>query len=139
MMCVHDFYSCQYQIKSSYPVLTLEFHSKNIYFFFQAEDGIRDYKVTGVQMCALPIYLFGRLRARKADLRGPGLAGVLVLGGNLQDPIRVDLEGDRDLQLPAWLGGEFVEHQDPDQIGRASCSERGTSSGRSSRGQRKRS
>src|SRR5215467_13933300 len=26
-------------------------------FFFQAEDGIRDYKVTGVQTCALPIYV----------------------------------------------------------------------------------
>src|SRR2546426_8210368 len=26
-----------------------------IVFFFQAEDGIRDYKVTGVQTCALPI------------------------------------------------------------------------------------
>src|SRR5256885_2402544 len=32
-------------------------HSKLVYsvFFFQAEDGIRDYKVTGVQTCALPI------------------------------------------------------------------------------------
>src|SRR5256885_9749612 len=27
-----------------------------IFFFFQAEDGIRDYKVTGVQTCALPIF-----------------------------------------------------------------------------------
>src|SRR2546426_12007828 len=27
------------------------------FFFFQAEDGIRDYKVTGVQTCALPIYV----------------------------------------------------------------------------------
>src|SRR5207249_3620056 len=27
-----------------------------IYFFFQAEDGIRDRNVTGVQTCALPIY-----------------------------------------------------------------------------------
>src|SRR5256885_16589623 len=27
-----------------------------LFFFFQAEDGIRDYKVTGVQTCALPIY-----------------------------------------------------------------------------------
>src|SRR5256885_2441531 len=27
------------------------------FFFFQAEDGIRDYKVTGVQTCALPISL----------------------------------------------------------------------------------
>src|SRR2546429_2412071 len=26
------------------------------YFFFQAEDGIRDVAVTGVQTCALPIY-----------------------------------------------------------------------------------
>src|SRR2546426_7803364 len=25
------------------------------FFFFQAEDGIRDYKVTGVHTCALPI------------------------------------------------------------------------------------
>src|SRR5688500_17611184 len=28
------------------------------FFFFQAEDGIRDYKVTGVQTCALPIWLY---------------------------------------------------------------------------------
>src|SRR5262249_57760315 len=27
------------------------------FFFFQAEDGIRDWSVTGVQTCALPIYL----------------------------------------------------------------------------------
>src|SRR6201991_1026942 len=27
-----------------------------IFFFFQAEDGIRDKLVTGVQTCALPIY-----------------------------------------------------------------------------------
>ena len=29
-----------------------------VFFFFQAEDGIRDYDVTGVQTCALPISLF---------------------------------------------------------------------------------
>src|SRR2546425_4871905 len=28
------------------------------FFFFQAEDGIRDKLVTGVQTCALPIYVF---------------------------------------------------------------------------------
>src|SRR2546430_11518689 len=28
-----------------------------LYFFFQAEDGIRDLTVTGVQTCALPIFL----------------------------------------------------------------------------------
>src|SRR6266850_6528217 len=32
------------------------------FFFFQAEDGIRDYKVTGVQTCALPIS--GNLESR---------------------------------------------------------------------------
>src|SRR2546426_9466286 len=30
------------------------------FFFFQAEDGIRDYKVTGVQTCALPISIASR-------------------------------------------------------------------------------
>src|SRR2546430_4279105 len=32
-----------------------------IFFFFQAEDGIRDLTVTGVQTCALPISRGGRL------------------------------------------------------------------------------
>ena len=27
-----------------------------VFFFFQAEDGIRDIDVTGVQTCALPIF-----------------------------------------------------------------------------------
>src|ERR1022692_1990852 len=30
-------------------------HTLQFEFFFQAEGGIRDYKVTGVQTCALPI------------------------------------------------------------------------------------
>src|SRR2546426_10210157 len=32
-----------------------------VFFFFQAEDGIRDYKVTGVQTCALPILTMGQM------------------------------------------------------------------------------
>src|SRR5256885_4791845 len=32
----------------------------DFFFFFQAEDGIRDYKVTGVQTCALPIFSRGQ-------------------------------------------------------------------------------
>src|SRR3989441_7116385 len=31
------------------------------FFFFQAEDGIRDKLVTGVQTCALPISFFGAI------------------------------------------------------------------------------
>ena len=34
----------------------LEFYSNDCFFFFQAEDGIRDDLVTGVQTCALPIW-----------------------------------------------------------------------------------
>src|SRR2546421_8679037 len=41
------------------------------FFFFQAEDGIRDLIVTGVQTCALPIWL--RLRP------GPGFASLAEL------------------------------------------------------------
>src|SRR5690606_40326745 len=35
----------------------------SFFFFFQAEDGIRDFHVTGVQTCALPIYSARRARA----------------------------------------------------------------------------
>src|SRR5690606_40581232 len=34
-------------------------HSFILLFFFQAEDGIRDFHVTGVQTCALPIFADG--------------------------------------------------------------------------------
>src|SRR5690606_2004674 len=35
--------------------------------FFQAEDGIRDFHVTGVQTCALPISVHPRIRRLPAD------------------------------------------------------------------------
>src|SRR6266850_3992048 len=38
------------------------------FFFFQAEDGIRDYKVTGVQTCALPI-CERHVRTERIELR----------------------------------------------------------------------
>src|SRR2546426_3545435 len=39
------------------------------FFFFQAEDGIRDYKVTGVQTCALPISFVAELEDVVIDRR----------------------------------------------------------------------
>src|SRR2546429_4047207 len=45
------------------------------FFFFQAEDGIRDVAVTGVQTCALPISL------RKAFAVGPVTANALRKAG----------------------------------------------------------
>src|ERR1019366_9792975 len=50
-------------------------------FFFQAEDGIRDWSVTGVQTCALPISLQPLL---SAGLR-PGSPG----GGPQPDPFQL--------------------------------------------------
>src|SRR5256885_12330459 len=40
-----------------------------VFFFFQAEDGIRDYKVTGVQTCALPILERGTRRIAQVERR----------------------------------------------------------------------
>src|ERR1022692_532408 len=40
-------------------------------FFFQAEAGIRDYKGTGVQPCALPIYKLAAFLDRTAAARRP--------------------------------------------------------------------
>src|SRR5260370_40152051 len=40
-----------------------------IFFFFQAEDGIRDSSVTGVQTCALPISVEWVLQAPEEQLR----------------------------------------------------------------------
>src|SRR5256885_10465259 len=56
------------------------------FFFFQAEDGIRDYKVTGVQTCALPI-LMGRSHGYLALMVGlAGGADVVVIPEVESDP-----------------------------------------------------
>src|SRR2546426_11489723 len=49
------------------------------FFFFQAEDGIRDYKVTGVQTCALPIFGEGGEGGKGTDR--PGVCGGCSEGG----------------------------------------------------------
>src|SRR3989442_9514008 len=97
------------------------------FFFFQAEDGIRDADVTGVQTCALPIYDTApteiytlclpprELRARSADERATGLVPRILRGDR------------RGLGFPRALragtrsghGGRCRE------IGRAACRERG--------------
>src|SRR5256885_3981648 len=59
-------------------------------FFFQAEDGIRDYKVTGVQTCALPIFSIAEVRMAVATY-GSENAGTLssVRGTALQRPFQI--------------------------------------------------
>src|SRR5690554_8180996 len=41
------------------------------FFFFQAEDGIRDADVTGVQTCALPIWAPGASGPQPGTMGGP--------------------------------------------------------------------
>src|SRR5690349_24968463 len=61
-------------------VLTARLASNgSIIFFFQAEDGIRDLYVTGVQTCALPIFgVGGRGRAVFHQPREPAEEGAGV-------------------------------------------------------------
>src|SRR6266478_7202404 len=61
------------------------------FFFFQAEDGIRDLTVTGVQTCALPISHLAWQPSELEELLGP-LAERIRLEGrsNLRAPIALD-------------------------------------------------
>src|SRR3989440_9461490 len=87
-------------------------------FFFQAEDGIRDLIVTGVQTCALPIY------ARKAyhDNRGR-----VALRKDSPWPTMFPREMEFERAF-AKAGGPLLAGLDPTglggKIGRASCRER---------------
>src|SRR5690606_41849179 len=77
-----------------------------MFFFFQAEDGIRDFHVTGVQTCALPIW--------PAAAAGGGVERV----PGLRVVHRVGVAGTR--------GGRVADGDLPGlgEIGRASCRER---------------
>src|SRR5262249_58626282 len=60
-------------------LIKLRYLSLLFFFFFQAEDGIRDWSVTGVQTCALPISLpsspRSARRGAKARIQGTRPAG----------------------------------------------------------------
>src|SRR5947208_13124984 len=56
--------------------MRLSISSDSVFFFFQAEDGIRDDLVTGVQTCALPILGLRSLCPRAgAPSRAPARTG----------------------------------------------------------------
>src|SRR5262249_59694554 len=59
--------------------------SRVYFFFFQAEDGIRDWSVTGVQTCALPICQ-ARFETAGSLCRG---RRVWVLAELSRDPVEV--------------------------------------------------
>src|SRR2546430_5976385 len=60
-------------------------------FFFQAEDGIRDLTVTGVQTCALPIFISGERRYRAAGLAGLDEIPAIELDANDQETLEIAL------------------------------------------------
>src|SRR5438132_2785975 len=87
-----------------------------LFFFFQAEDGIRDHCVTGVQTCALPILTAvrrtpQRLARRESADRTP--QGRAVPGPAIERLVE-HVEQQSDAPVAAHRG----------QIGRASCRER---------------
>src|SRR2546430_2982810 len=89
------------------------------FFFFQAEDGIRDLTVTGVQTCALPIYAIVRrnfpgLSEAAHSVGTPQIRNLGTVGGNLCQRPR------------CWYFRleEVVCLKKGGKIGRASCRER---------------
>src|SRR5205823_6764525 len=90
-----------------------------VFFFFQAEDGIRDKLVTGVQTCALPIFfaasmnVFAHLSNFWACSRRPGARPEIRQVGE-----DVHRRGENERRRPRR-----------EQIGRASCREREYSKG----------
>src|SRR5688572_22170747 len=83
------------------------------FFFFQAEDGIRDLTVTGVQTCALPIFAeqrrvrFARRPAVRAVLVGDVLAqGLAALGFPQRAEVETVLPQVADLLVPDRAGVE---------------------------------
>src|SRR5690554_6965915 len=106
--------------ETSIPVMLLV-------FFLQAEDGIRDADVTGVQTCALPIYgLAAAPRRRPSQLQRPDSG---PRGRRLPPPHRnVGPPG----PAPPGRGpraGDIPPSSARPKIGRASCRERGERAG----------
>src|SRR5690606_40716709 len=81
-----------------------------VLFFFQAEDGIRDFHVTGVQTCALPILIMSPSRATSSRF------------SPLRTLDRLDVAREGDMIEIRASARSFLHNQV--QIGRASCRER---------------
>src|SRR5690554_7453092 len=85
------------------------------FFFFQAEDGIRDADVTGVQTCALPI-----LECTSGNT-GMGLALACIVKGYKLICTMSDKQSKEKMDVLRAMGAEVYVCP---KIGRASCRER---------------
>src|SRR5438093_4487243 len=85
----------------------------SFFFFFQAEDGIRDWSVTGVQTCALPIWRRHGAGLCQRVLRA-GAEGPRYL---LQDAAWPETAGERTARHP-------VQHVLHEPVGARICGNR---------------
>src|SRR6267143_3198605 len=87
-----------------------------LFFFFQAEDGIRDGTVTGVQTCALPILPVPRVTSYRLEGELESLLGrSFPLPGDA-DKIRGIFAaslGDDRLGIPMFRDGERIRYAYP--------------------------
>src|SRR3989440_9505829 len=107
-----------YSIRSALNCIVLLPSCHCYFFFFQAEDGIRDLIVTGVQTCALPIYTqpdWTMLHRGTWARAGRPIAAV-------EDDTILQFESFPTHDSVTWFGPAFREFAI--EIGRASCRER---------------
>src|SRR5690349_22907587 len=92
------------------------------FFFFQAEDGIRDLYVTGVQTCALPI-LEGFRR-----LHGPDVLRQVTLGAldEFEHHLSALLEGAEAFHLDRRKMGEHIGTRSEERRVGKECRSRGS-------------
>src|SRR5438093_10114094 len=88
-------------------------------FFFQAEDGIRDWSVTGVQTCALPIFALAQIAPKLGD-PDSNLKRHLDLVRRARSK-GADLVVFPELSLTGYMLQDLVPEV---EIGRASCRDR---------------
>src|SRR5260370_2474047 len=89
-----------------------------LFFFFQAEDGIRDSSVTGVQTCALPICRFGGMGQEKpAVVTAAGTRR--DVSGHVRDFDDVFFASDGLQKLGEWLRANRSEERRVGKEGRS--------------------
>src|SRR5260221_3974715 len=88
-------------------------------FFFQAEDGIRDHCVTGVQTCALPIFAFALAAALSACAPSALSTARSQIAAANYPAARQEL-----VALSARTDLNESQRREVKEIGRASCRER---------------